>query len=423
MVKKRQSRTKTSPKLAIGVIAITAIIAGLIIGGYGLYSVLPLSRNLSNSQAAASNGLVAYYNFNGNFKNSIDSKTASCPNHCPTFAAKESSRSGYNKSGIFNGSNDSVQYTKTDYNIDDFTIAVWFYREANSTGEGIVEFTNSNKERRGIYLASDGLPLVIYGNNKFQIAVNEDQNRLATGQWHHLIFSYTSLTGPMLSVRYLDQNNNEAYRLIPLADEVKVANPGTIANTISIGDVLGEKNGTAQHAYFKGKIEEVKVYNHSLAESAKGVINGVPGDINHDGAVDAIDVQLVANKLLNIDIGTINADINCDGSVNGVDLLILVNHIMLGSPSGQYKSNSTEYCTINGVPGDVNNDGVANAIDVQLVTNKLLNIDIGDANADVNCDGSVNAVDLFLVNQNVLGALSSGQYKSNGTEFCWVTER
>ena len=53
-----------------------------------------------------------------------------------------------------------------------------------------------------------------------------------------------------------------------------------------------------------------------------------PEDINQDGPVDAVDVQLVINGALDIDIGGRDADVNGDGSVNAVDVQIVINAVL-----------------------------------------------------------------------------------------------
>jgi hypothetical protein len=50
-----------------------------------------------------------------------------------------------------------------------------------------------------------------------------------------------------------------------------------------------------------------------------------PGDINGDGVVNAVDVQLVINAALGVDINGMNADINGDGVVNAVDVQLVIN--------------------------------------------------------------------------------------------------
>jgi len=50
-----------------------------------------------------------------------------------------------------------------------------------------------------------------------------------------------------------------------------------------------------------------------------------PADINQDGTVNAVDVQLVINAALGLSIVPYNADINGDGTVNAVDVQQVIN--------------------------------------------------------------------------------------------------
>jgi hypothetical protein len=50
-----------------------------------------------------------------------------------------------------------------------------------------------------------------------------------------------------------------------------------------------------------------------------------PADINQDGVVNAVDVQLVINAALGLSIVPYNADINGDGTVNAVDVQLVIN--------------------------------------------------------------------------------------------------
>jgi Dockerin type I repeat. len=51
-------------------------------------------------------------------------------------------------------------------------------------------------------------------------------------------------------------------------------------------------------------------------------------DINRDGFVNAIDVQLCVNAILGISIGAMDADVNDDSSVNALDLQRVVNAVI-----------------------------------------------------------------------------------------------
>jgi len=50
-----------------------------------------------------------------------------------------------------------------------------------------------------------------------------------------------------------------------------------------------------------------------------------PADINGDGALNAVDVQLVINGALGVDIAPYNPDITGDGAVNAVDVQLVIN--------------------------------------------------------------------------------------------------
>ena len=52
---------------------------------------------------------------------------------------------------------------------------------------------------------------------------------------------------------------------------------------------------------------------------------GPPGDVDGDGIVNAVDIQLVINASLGQDIGGLDADINGDGVVNAVDIQLVIN--------------------------------------------------------------------------------------------------
>ncbi|MBI4556939.1 MAG: hypothetical protein HY706_05090 [Candidatus Hydrogenedentes bacterium] len=52
---------------------------------------------------------------------------------------------------------------------------------------------------------------------------------------------------------------------------------------------------------------------------------GIDADIDADGAVNAVDVQLVINAALGINIGGLDADVNLDSNVDAVDVQLVIN--------------------------------------------------------------------------------------------------
>lgn len=53
-----------------------------------------------------------------------------------------------------------------------------------------------------------------------------------------------------------------------------------------------------------------------------------PEDVNGDGGVDAVDIQLVINAVLSLDIDNLDADINDDGMVDAVDVQLVINAVL-----------------------------------------------------------------------------------------------
>lgn len=58
------------------------------------------------------------------------------------------------------------------------------------------------------------------------------------------------------------------------------------------------------------------------------LVSGNPADINGDGQLTAVDVQLVVNAALGIDIGDFNADVNNDQQVSAVDVQMVINAVL-----------------------------------------------------------------------------------------------
>jgi hypothetical protein len=54
-------------------------------------------------------------------------------------------------------------------------------------------------------------------------------------------------------------------------------------------------------------------------------VEPTPFDINGDGVVDAVDIQLVINAALGLDVAPFDADINGTGKVNAVDVQLVIN--------------------------------------------------------------------------------------------------
>jgi hypothetical protein len=101
------------------------------------------------------------------------------------------------------------------------------------------------------------------------------------------------------------------------ADAVKVTGSGTI--TLSYVENNGEasRRGLARVELVSGGDSPIDII---LAQTATSII----GDVDGSGTLDAVDIQLVINTVLQGgDVA--NADINADGSIDAVDVQIAIN--------------------------------------------------------------------------------------------------
>lgn len=55
---------------------------------------------------------------------------------------------------------------------------------------------------------------------------------------------------------------------------------------------------------------------------------GMPGDVNGDDRVDALDIQLCINAALGLDVGTAQTDQNSDGQTDAIDIQLVINAVL-----------------------------------------------------------------------------------------------
>jgi beta-lactam-binding protein with PASTA domain len=79
-----------------------------------------------------------------------------------------------------------------------------------------------------------------------------------------------------------------------------------------------DESGIADVAYADGFVTFTTTHFSDFA------VVTVAGDLNIDGEVDAVDVQLTINAALDIDTGVIDADINNDGAIDAVDVQLAI---------------------------------------------------------------------------------------------------
>ncbi|HEX9795777.1 MAG TPA: dockerin type I repeat-containing protein, partial [Anaerolineales bacterium] len=99
---------------------------------------------------------------------------------------------------------------------------------------------------------------------------------------------------------------------------------GTVVTQADVSLQAGNQSWTSP----SGMGSEVAVYLQRT-----GPLSTLPGDLNLDGQVDVVDVQLGANAVLGLetDPGILDrADVNDDGQLDILDVQSIVNLVLLG---------------------------------------------------------------------------------------------
>ena len=127
-----------------------------------------------------------------------------------------------------------------------------------------------------------------------------------------------------------------------------------------------------------------------------------PRDVNDDGAIDAMDVQLIINASLGIDISPFSGDVNGDSSIDAVDVQMVINGA-LGLP---FARDNTVVLEVDRV--GIGTTNPANRLDISGGNAALslpLTINNTFANAAVRIGSGIN----FAHNNNTLGNVIARQ--------------
>ncbi|MBS3072835.1 LamG domain-containing protein [Candidatus Pacearchaeota archaeon] len=219
-----------------------------------LYSQ-PKNFNLTGEAVSDfDNTLISYYPFNSSllYKDVSNSNNLGCSGQiCPeyTFVGK------FDGAAIFDGVNDELALygSASNVNRNKFSFSAWVKVDVSKDGNRrtIVEFSKDGGKRRGLAIsanANNGKPVITYGDDIGKYVNTAD---LRDGQWHHLVFTYDEITPKF----YLDGV------LQSLAPE-EIGAPSGIQTSISVGKSLIDGNPN----YFKGAIDEVRIYNQALTQ-------------------------------------------------------------------------------------------------------------------------------------------------------------
>lgn len=261
----------------------------------GLAGLLGMLTSVT-AQSFLTNGLVAYYPFNGDANDAAGTNNGVV--HSATLATD---RFGLpNKAYSFNGTNAYIASTRPLQDLTNSTLSVWYYLGArtypkqyalfaDSTTAGGYDFsayltpTDSTTNKYGIFVvAKDGFAFVACTNAT-------PQSLQLVDRWVH----FTWTVSPTNSNIYIDGN------LVASAN-VSGNNIGFHATSYLIG---ANNSNPSIDFFYSGLIDDVRIYNRALSESEVAQLYSIEGSfLNIRKAIylDTANVQVGSNYQLQV---------------------------------------------------------------------------------------------------------------------------
>lgn len=215
---------------------------------------------------------IGYWNFDDNTSDQSGNGNAASLFNGATFSSDVRAGTGGTKSLVFDGSNDYASIGPT-FNVNEsaFTVSMWFKPDASASNRGIFSVASTGiptaaaNQDRSLHLSGSNIaahvksPTFPAGEN----IVSTGQNYTTTSAWHHLVYTF----GPGVGQRiYVDGN------LTPVASGSSQSSILTSQDRVFIGYA---QPGLVND-YFKGKIDEVAIWNVNLtAAQAQALYNGL----------------------------------------------------------------------------------------------------------------------------------------------------
>lgn len=169
------------------------ILSLLLAGGMILTSLVLPGGGASKVEAAPGDNLVAYYKFDGDFKDSVDSSIEGTPDNtnAPT-TATDDVRGGVMKSGSGKGRimTENPLY-QTDLSSSGFTVSAWIDANAVDSYNGVWSFSSGDSDLDGFYGLSTNGSLYFNNSPRQGTTTYQDMKEFAgnitvDGGWEHI---------------------------------------------------------------------------------------------------------------------------------------------------------------------------------------------------------------------------------------------
>ncbi|MBU3713940.1 MAG: T9SS type A sorting domain-containing protein, partial [Ferruginibacter sp.] len=224
-----------------------------------------VTGGISSLPPSLTNGLVAYYPFNGN----ANDESGNGNNGTVNGATLTTDRFGNNnKAYSFNGNSKITVAHSNSLNVgSEMTISIWVKQSTmgNTINYILQKGTGGGCTTTGYYSAVDygfgsfpnGVKVLGYGQNNNCASIGSDSS--LNSSWHSVIFVYAPGSGNKL---YIDGKSvdNQQYTTCGNCTILNSTNPLIIGGFLNAGNISNSKN-------WNGLIDDVAIYNRALSTS------------------------------------------------------------------------------------------------------------------------------------------------------------
>ena len=210
----------------------------------------PLPNNIGQSSTLGSlqNGLVAYYPFNGN----ANDESGNSNNGTVHGATLTTDRFGNSNSAYsFDGVSNSIYTNLNSGFSNQITVCAWVNTTNNIAWAGIVLNRYGCGALTGLVYQDNGQRMAFYVSDSTIIHGIDGSINVSDGSWHYIVGVFNGNQSSMFIDGVLDITN-----LFP------PTNIDLLGNFL-IG--LDTCSGYGEHRHFKGKIDDIRIYNRALS--------------------------------------------------------------------------------------------------------------------------------------------------------------
>lgn len=297
------------------------------------------------AQTDLTNGLVAYYPFNGNANDESGNEyNGSVYGAILTSDKNEKINSAY----YFDGINDYLSISNnSDLNSEVFSISFWFYQKSKKSENNFLI------DKASVY-KKNGWSLYIYDKDKIEFygsIMSTTKLNFSNNEWHHLVVNYEN--------GYVEFFLDDKDRYTSFVGNI-------INNSTSVYIGCAHNNKTS---YFNGKIDEVRFYNRILSkEEVSELYNEIEitkidlslpkltityPDISKVSTITETKKQITLigtatdnSGILEILVNDLDATVNTDGSFSKTLNLAIGDNIITVKATDIYNNTTTKTFTI-----------------------------------------------------------------------------